>query len=358
MSEAAVFRVFIKKGEMILRIHITNMYGLDADSIAMRAQNRIARVATENLGYNELGIYCYDLRADSPQMLGSRLDGILSSVACGDVVIFQYPTWNPIEFEEALFQRLNRYYGLKIICFVHDISSLMIENFRYLLGRQIQLLNKADLVILPSQKMADFLRSEGLTVKKVVIQRIWDFPVTFDQTVRPKFGRVINFAGSISKTKKFVFIKEWNSETVELRITGKKEDWAQGKNISFLGWFNDDTLLVNALRNSGGFGLLWSEDPYFLEYMKMNANYKFSAYLAAGIPIIVNNCIAERDTIIRKNLGLAVDSLDEAVEKVAAMGQEEYDKMVNDVAQFSELIRGSHFAKKVLTEAVFKLLYD
>ena len=92
--------------------------------------------------------------------------------------------------------------------------------------------------------------------------------------------------------------------------------------------------------------------------MKMNACYKLSAYLAAGIPVIVWSEIPEKDTIIRKNLGLAVDSLDEAVEKVSAMTQEEYDKMVDDVAVFSELVRGSYFAKKILTDAVFQLLHD
>lgn len=124
------------------------------------------------------------------------------------------------------------------------------------------------------------------------------------------------------------------------------------------GWFNEDTFLVNALKHSGGFGLLWSEDPYFSEYMKLNASYKLSTYLAAGLPVIVKNTIAERDTIVRKNLGLAVDSLDEAVEKVCAMSQEEYDKMVDALNEFSNLVRDNYFVKKVLIDAVFKLLYE
>lgn len=90
----------------------------------------------------------------------------------------------------------------------------------------------------------------------------------------------------------------------------------------------------------------------------MNACYKLSAYLAAGIPVIVSSEIPEKDTIIRKNLGLVVDSLDEAVERVAAMTQEEYDIMVDEVAVFSNLVRDSYFTKKVLTNAVFQLLYD
>lgn len=345
-----------------MRVHITNLYGLHPTSTAQKAQNRIAKVAVENLGFNELGIFLYDMDSDSPEMLRTRLDGIIASVCFGDMVIFQFPTWNVFKFDEALLRQLSCYPGLKKVTFVHDLKSLMFESNRYLLPYEIQFMNQTDLVILPSQRMADFLRSEGLAVEKTVIQRMWDFPVTIDSSVRPQFGRVINFAGD-PNLQKFEFIREWKYDTVELRTTAREEDWAgqdwaKKEHVNRLGWFSDDTLLVNALRRSGGFGLLWSEDPYFREYMKMNANYKISAYLAAGLPVIVNSCIAEKDTIIRKNLGLVVDSLDEAVEKVAAITPEEYDKMVDGVAVFSELIRGSYFAKKVLTDAVFQLLHD
>lgn len=340
-----------------MKVHITNLYGQHPTSTALKAQNRMAKVAVENLGFNELGIYAYDINADSPEMLRTRLDGIIASVSFGDMVIFQFPTWNDFKFDEALLRRLSCYPGLKKVTFVHDMKSLMFESNRYLLPYEIQFMNQTDLVIVPSQRMADLLRSEGLTVEKTVIQRIWDFPASIDRSVKPKYGRVINFAGN-PDSDKFKFAKEWGYDAVELRITAEKADWAQGKHISFLGWFYEDTFLVDALRRSGGFGLLWSEDPYFREYMKMNANYKISAYLAAGLPVIVSSGIAEKDTIIRKNLGLVVDSLDEAVEKVAAMTQEEYSKMVDNVAVFSELVRGSYFAKKVLTEAVFKVLYD
>lgn len=340
-----------------MRVHITNLYGYYKTSIARRAQNRVAKVAAETLGFNELGIYAYDMETDSPQMLATRLDGIVASVENGDVVFLQFPTWNDFEFDEVLLNRLTRFIGLKKIAFVHDVPSLMFEANRYMLRRHIDLLNRTDLVILPSQNMADFLRSEGLTVKKTVIQKMWDFPVTVDWSVRPKFERVMNFAGK-ANTDKFNFVKDWSYDTVELRITGQKESWGEGKNVGFLGWFNEDTFLVNALKHSGGFGLLWSEDPYFSEYMKLNASYKLSTYLAAGLPVIVKNTIAERDTIVRKNLGLAVDSLDEAVEKVCAMSQEEYDKMVDALNEFSNLVRDNYFVKKVLIDAVFKLLYE
>ena len=323
----------------------------------MKAQNRTARVAREELHCNELGIFCYDVDTDTPEMLCARLDGIIASVSGGDIVIFQFPTWNAFKFDEALIKRLNYYNSLKKITFVHDMKSLMFENNRYLLSREIAFMNQTDLVILPSQKMADFLYGKGLTVKKTVIQRMWDFPVAVDQSFRPKFERVVNFAGK-PDLEKFRFVKDWKYDEVELRVTAAEGDWARGKNISFLGWFDDDTFLADALRHSGGFGLLWSEDPYFSEYMKLNASYKLSAYLAAGIPVVVKSSIAEKDTIIRGNLGLVVESLDEAVERIAAMSREEYDRMADAVAVFSNLVRESWFAKRALTEAVFKVLYD
>ncbi|MCI8978633.1 MAG: sugar transferase [Lachnospiraceae bacterium] len=339
-----------------MQIHITNIYGQSFTSTALKAQNRVAAFARE-LNYKELGIYNYNVNSDSPEMLSSRLDGIIASVGYGDIVIFQYPTWNHISYDEAFVRRLSLYKDLKKVIFVHDIPSLMFESNRYLLGRHIAFLNQADLIILPSKRMCDFLYDKGLTVPKTVIQKMWDFPVTVDVTVRPKFRKVINFAGDPDSWK-FEFVKKWNYDSVELKVTAGKVDWAQGKNISFLGWFNDDTFLVNALRHSGGFGLLWSDNSYWCEYMKLNTNYKLSAYLSAGIPVIVNNNIAEKDTIIHKNLGMGVDSLDEAVSKVENMNEEEYNKMAANTEIFSELIRQGYFAKKALTDAVFQLLYD
>ena len=77
-----------------LKVHITNIHGQHFASTALKAQNRTADIAVNALGYSELGICCYNARLDSPQMLASRLDGIMASVGYGDIVIFQYPTWN------------------------------------------------------------------------------------------------------------------------------------------------------------------------------------------------------------------------------------------------------------------------
>ena len=62
--------------------------------------------------------------------------------------------------------------------------------------------------------------------------------------------------------------------------------------------------------------------------------------------------------IRKKNLGITVDSLDEAVEKIEHIRPDEYSQMVHDVDRFSYLIRNGYFTKKILIDAVFNLLYD
>lgn len=235
----------------------------------------------------------------------------------------------------------------------------MLENGRGELKRYIELYNLADLAIVPSSAMADFLYANGLTVKKIVTQQMWDFPVSIDETVSPDFQRRIHFIANVSSIYR-PFARNWNYDTVQLSVTAKKNEceWARGKNIGFLGWFCNDELLVNELRRIGGFGLVWHDDPWWVEYYKVNAAYKIGTYLAAGIPVIVSSSKAEKDIILRKNLGLVVDSLDEAVRKVENMGADEYNRMIQDVNDFGKLIRGGFFTQKVLTDAVFQLLYD
>lgn len=339
-----------------MKVFITNLYGVGGT--ATKAQNDVTNIVRRDLQYGELGIYCYMVESDSEEMLRTRLDGIISSVGSGDVVVLQTPTWNNMLFEEKLMDKLNARVGAKKIVFIHDVIPLMFQNWVVPFSRYIDLYNRADLLIAPSQAMVDFLRSNGLTVKKVVIQRMWDCVLSVDSARRPQFKKVLNFAGNPNKDAKLAFVREWKYDNVQLAVTVDNGDWAQDKNIRFLGWFNNDNLLAEALRNSGGFGLLWSENPYWREYMKKNASYKFSTYLAAGIPVIVPSGIAEEETVIRKNLGLVVDSLDEAVERIEQMSEDEYNKMVESVESVAYLLREGYFTKKALTDAVFKLLYE
>lgn len=340
-----------------MKVHITNLYGMGGT--AARAQHMIADIAKRSLGYNELGIYRYPMSSDTSEMLRARMDGIVASVGYGDIVIFQVPTWNGIEFDEAFASHLNAYVGLKKIFFIHDIPPLMLKSGLKELERYIEFYNRADLTILPSQKMADFLYSRGLTVKKVIIQRMWDSVVDIDKMCKPQFRKRVNFAANVVHYSR-PFVLNWNSNTVELAVTAEPEEyiWAKGKNIHFLGWFNNENFLVNALRRSGGFGLLWHDDPVWIEYMKHNACCKLGTYLAAGLPVIVHSSIPEADTIRRKDLGLVIDSLEEAVSRIEHMTEEEYNQMAQAADTFGELIRDGYFAKKLLTDAVFQLLYE
>lgn len=335
-----------------MKVHITNVYG--AIGTWAKAQNEVARIARDGLRYQELGIYHYSLKVDTPDTLRARLDGILASVSFHDVVVIQSPMWNDFAFDERLMRLLSAYPGLKKVLFIHDVVPLMNEAWNGLLNRYIEHYNQADLLIVPSQAMADFLRTQGVTVEKMVIQRMWDSAVSVDKAVRPPFERVIHFAGD-PNVAKFSFAKDWRYEDVRLAVTAEGGDWVQGKNISFLGLFDNDNLLANALRTSGGFGLLWSDDPYWREYLKKNASYKLSTYLAAGIPVIVPSDIAEKDTVVRKNLGFAVESLDEAVERVREISEDEYRELLDNVERFAGLLRGGYFTKKALTDAVFQL---
>lgn len=340
-----------------MRVHITNLYGIGGT--AAKAQHMIADIAKKNLNYNELGIYRYPVNSDSPEMLRTRMDGIVAAVSSGDIVMLQLPTWNGIKFEETLVTHLNAYSGLKKIFFIHDIPPLMIRDELKDLERHIAFYNRADLLILPSQNMADFLHSRGLTVNKIIIQRMWDSVVDIDGIEKPGFRKRVNFAADVVHYSR-PFVLNWNSKTVELAVTAEPGEctWLKEKNIHMLGWFNNENLLVSALRKSGGFGLLWHDDPVWIEYMKRNACCKLGTYLAAGLPVIVHNSIPEADMIRRKNLGLVVESLEEAIGRIEYMSEEEYNRMMHAADIFGELIRDGYFAKKLLTDAIFHLLYD
>ncbi|MFR2572817.1 MAG: hypothetical protein ACLS9T_07895 [Streptococcus salivarius] len=50
----------------------------------------------------------------------------------------------------------------------------MFDSNYYLMSSYIDMYNLCDVVVVPSEKMRDRLIEEGLTVEKIIIQKLWD----------------------------------------------------------------------------------------------------------------------------------------------------------------------------------------
>ncbi|HEM3695709.1 TPA: sugar transferase [Streptococcus suis] len=330
-----------------MRIYITNLNGHAASSTAQICQNMVTDIAT-TLGYRELAIHAYRMDADTPEELSKRLDGVVAGLRHGDVVIFQTPTWNTTAFDEKLMAKL-RAYQIKIVIFIHDVVPLMFAGNYYLMDRTIAYYNQADVIVAPSQQMIDNLKRHGLTVSKTIVQGMWDHPTSVPQ-LPASFKKEIHFPGSPDR---FSFVKSWNYD-VQLNLYARQEVELPDQ-VKHFSYRPDEQLLLEM--SAGGFGLVWMDD-HDKEYQTLYCPYKLGAFVAAGIPVIIQRGLANQEIVEHNGLGMIVDSLDEAVARINSMSAEDYQAMVARVRSFSSLVRQGFFTRRLLTEAVFKAKCD
>ena len=168
---------------------------------------------------------------------------------------------------------------------------------------------------------------------------MWDHLSNIDCSIIPNNTHIINFTGNPDK---FSFVTKWNNDDVKLQLFGKESNENNNPQVKYMGWQND-VILLNNLRKSGGWGLVWTEDPVTKEYMSMDATFKFSTYLAAGIPVIVHHSLQTSDLVAKKHLGIVVDNLEEASNIVKNISDSQYQEIIQNVNSFGTLIRNGYF---------------
>ena len=179
------------------------------------AQNEVVKILSP-LDAVELPIYLYDSSKEPWNEMSARFDGLISGITEGDIVIFQFPTWNAMEWDDSLIDRM-KLYQAKIILFIHDIVPLQFESNYYLMDKFVSICNKCDVLVVPSEKMYRCLVEHGVKNEKYVVQKMWDFKNDI-RLHDPKFERKLYFTGEASR---FPFVKNWHQET-PLYVFGKK----------------------------------------------------------------------------------------------------------------------------------------
>ena len=332
-----------------MRIHVTNVFGFSLRSTVLQSQHEVVDIL-KDLCDSEIGLFRYYNEEEPRNELSSRLDGIIARLNVGDIVIFQSPTWNGVDWDNALVDKI-KLYGGRVVFFIQDVPPIQFENNYFLMPYFIDMYNKAEVVIVPSERMYQRLVEEGLTVKKYVVQKMWDFNVHMDLHT-PSFERKLYFLGDVSR---FPFFQNWQYDT-PLHVFGNhKPDYDYSK-VHFGGWLNKTELLLEL--SKGGFGLVWGnqEDPKDEpDYYKMNCSYKLASYLSAGIPVIVPDYLSNADFVKENNIGFVVSSLEEAVQVIQECSEEKYSEMVSSVKNVQYLINNGYFTKKLFVDSLMKL---
>ncbi len=334
-----------------MNVFVTRINGMVG--AAALAQQKVAGVA-KMLDYEIMGCFRIPEDTDDDNELHHRMDGIISSLRPGDIVIVQFPTWNGLWYESFLFNHMKACPGVKLILFIQDIEALQLHPDRTHLPVTVQLLNKADGLILPSERMYRELKSAGLTVPErcIVYQTIWDYPTELEVTLHQWVKRFI-FTG---EPDRFPFVTGYQGKTPLHLFSFREPEGIAEHNIVWKGYLEEAALLMEIAR--GGFGLVWCDEAYYKQYYCMNQPYKLGVFLAAGIPVVIRKESHQQGFIEQNHLGIAVESLEEADAIIQNMTEDEYQGYLTSVRRIQSLSVKGFYTRKVLTDAVIALCED
>lgn len=331
-----------------MKIHITNLNNIGGTAtIAQRSVTKVAK----GMGFKELGIFNYTLAPDFMNELPYRLNGTFAGFEDGDVMILQYPSWMGLNYDEMFIDRVRSYPNSKLIIFVEDVQQLMFDSEDWILKWEVELFNKADLLILPSPKMRDTLMENGLREDiPVEYQVVWEMVGNHQYTEHEK-NRKIFFPGDM---KRFSFLYDYHGETQIEVFQWEKPERSDDYSFKYGGFFDTDTL--NEKISEGGFGLIWANDDYFERYYSMNQPHKLGNMLSCGIPVIVRKGCAHEEFITKHGLGFAVNSLEEADEIVDHISDAQFDELYANVKSIQTLMINGTYTRMVLQNALTRVM--
>ncbi|WP_297076301.1 hypothetical protein [uncultured Enterococcus sp.] len=301
---------------------------------------------SRKMDYKPLYIYRYYDDNESEYALHSRIDGITAGVAANDLVVYQYPSYNGLDFDTRFISRMNAR-EIDVCLWIHDIEYLRGASDQI---REVALLNQAQSVIIHGSAMKKALLDAGVVVP-LILKELFDYrcPQTLLLDPNTIFENKVTIAGNLHKSP---FLKNWQwSIPIFAFGDGLSENFSA--NVYYQGSYAPEELVYHLPRDT--FGLAWDEDlaqgGAYGQYTRYNSPHKISLYIALGMPVIVWEESAIAQIVKRYNIGLTIRSLDEIENLICHLSIAEKIQMKQNVTRISKQLTNGLFTRKSLLSA-------
>lgn len=267
---------------------------------------------------------------------------LLFKLRKNDVVVLQWPFHGLSEFliSSLLLKKI------RLTLLLHDLNSLRAEGVNE--DIEIKLLSFAEHIIVHTDSMKRFLIQKGVSDSKLSILTTFDY-LTNDKFCRRTYSNNVVFAGNL---KKSTFLKKIPSDCFGINFncyglpSGIIPEY-----LTYKGSFSPDNVSVI----EGSWGLVWDGDSIvtcrgsYGEYLKINSPHKISLYIVAGLPIIIWKDAALAQYIIKNNLGITIDSLEDIPTAISKISNEAYKDMLKALEMEADTLKsGGHLSKHLV----------
>ena len=255
----------------------------------------------------------------------------------------------------------------RIILLIHDLDSLRLDGegssvasayIRKLHRNEKELLRNTDVVIAHSEPMEKELRKLGFNGTTETL-RFFDYLNGYEaeqNTTDIKNKINIVFAGNLEKS---LFVKKlYTLETypnLRYHLYGKHtNDIPTNESVIYKGCFQND----NIADIDGTWGLVWDGESVdtckgnFGEYLKINAPFKFSLYLAKGLPVIVWKASAMAKYVEEYGLGITVNSLNDIYPTIQKLSTSQIEQIKENVNKYSAFVKKGEMLSCVLQKII------
>lgn len=280
-----------------------------------------------------------------------------------DVFIFQYPLLNTtFNFNKILKKYSSKY---KFVALIHDMDSLRYNkettssnSLKRFKKEDKEILNSCDYIISHNFSMTEELVKLGNSREKIVNLELFDY--LYDNKIEKNYNKnnPIVIAGNLSP-KKTKYLGELNKiKEISFNLYGLGYEEQNFPNVKYNGAFPPEELLQKL---DGAFGLVWDGDSVDLcsgpygNYLRFNNPHKASMYISAEMPIIAWKESAVAKIVQEKNIGIAVNNLNEIKDCLNNITEEEYKIMTENVKVLSKQIRSGSFLKNALKKIKSKI---